>query len=80
MVTDWLVGLILDAVNAALDLLPVGQAPALPSLAPVWNLLGGIDSLVPILGPLTFMLGLLGLAVVFLLVRLVLVVWNLVWP
>lgn len=80
MITDALLSPLIAAVRSVLELLPVGTAPNLPSLQPVWDLIGGLDSLVPIVGPLLFMLGLLSGVVVFVTVRLVLTLWNLIWP
>lgn len=80
MLTDLLLAPLIEAVNAAVDRLPAGQAPNLPDPAGWWSQLQGLDSLVPIMGPLVFMLGLLGLVVVFVAARLILTVWNLIWP
>lgn len=80
MVTDALLAPVLSVVQWVLDLLPDGQPPALPDLDLLWDALAGIDSLVPILGPLTFMVGLLGAVVAFVVARIVLTVWNLIWP
>ena len=80
MVIDWLFGPVVAAVGAGVDKLPQGHALALPSLTPLWDLIAGLDSIVPIMGPLTVMLGVLGFGAAFIVVRLVLTVWNLLYP
>jgi hypothetical protein len=80
MVTDFVLAPLIAVVKAALNALPAGSAPSLPSIAPLWTSLAGFDSLVPIGGPLAFMLGLLALGVAFVALRLVLTLWNLIYP
>lgn len=80
MVTDALLAPLLAAVQLVVGWLPDGDPVSVPGLGPVWLAVAQVDSLVPVMGPLVAMLGLLSAVVVFLVVRLVLVVWNLVYP
>jgi len=80
MVLDFLLNPILNAAEAVTGRMPQGQPLTLPSLDGLWSQLRGFDSLVPVMGPLSLMLGLLALGVVFVAARLVLTVWNLIWP
>jgi hypothetical protein len=81
MITDAIVGWVLSAVSAAINLLPDGQpVSGMPGVGPLLLWLGRVDSLVPISGPLTFAMGVLGAGVAFVAVRLILTAWNLVWP
>lgn len=80
MITDRILGLLAALLETVTAPLPRGSALQLPSLDSFWNALAGIDSLIPILGPITAGLTLLGALGAFLLVRLVLVVWNLIYP
>lgn len=80
MVIDALLAPLLAAVASVVDLLPAGAPLPLPSAAPVWSLVQQVDSLIPIMGPLTVMLGVLSFVLVFVGVRLVLTVWNLIYP
>lgn len=80
MITDAVLAPIIAAVRYFIGLLPTGQPLQLPSLGPVWDLIARVDSLVPILGPLQVMLAVLALGAVFIVVRLGLTLWNLIWP
>lgn len=80
MVIDWLLAPILDAMNAAVGSLPTGQPLSLPAIDVLWSQLRGLDSLIPVMGPITVMLGVLAAGVVFVAVRLVLTVWHLIYP
>ena len=80
MILDALIGPLLDALSAGLGLLPEGKALDLPNLDGFWNVVAGVDSIVPILGPLVVMMSILSMVLVFMAVRVVLTVWNLVWP
>jgi hypothetical protein len=80
MVTDALLAPLLALAQWVVDTLPDGQALALPSLDGVWSAMAGLNSLLPVSEVVIAALGLLSLVVVFLAVRLVLVLWNLVWP
>jgi hypothetical protein len=53
------------------------------SIGPIdalWTAVRQFDSLVPVMGPVVAMLTLLTAVVAFVIVRLVLTVWNLIWP
>lgn len=80
VVVDALLGPLVLAVTAVLSWLPVGQALAIGPVESVWTAVRQFDSLIPVLGPLTAMLGLLGVLAGFLVVRVVLVLWNLIYP
>lgn len=79
VITDAIVGAALALVSGVLGLLPSGHL-SLPSAAGLGDVLAGLDSMVPILAPLQVALGLLAAVLVFMAVRLVLVVVNIVWP
>jgi hypothetical protein len=77
-------------INALLDfahhvfaytigLLPQGHL-SLPSPAGLADLLGGLDSMVPVLAVIQLALTVLAAVLVFFTVRLILVIWNLIWP
>ena len=79
MVTDAILSPLLGLVEWVLALLP--SAPVtVPGAGPMLLWVGRVDSLVPIAEALTFAAGLGAVAIVFVVVRLVLTVWNLVWP
>jgi hypothetical protein len=80
MVTDALLAPLLAVVAKVVGLLPDGSPLPLPSLTPLLTVIGQVDSLVPIAGPLAVVTTVLAAGVVFVLVRLVLTVWNLIWP
>lgn len=80
MITDAVMTPVLSAVTWVLGLLPVGSPLPLPALDGFWSLVAQVDSLVPIWPVLYAALGLLAAGMVFVTVRLVLTVWNLVWP
>lgn len=80
MIVDAILAPLLAAVSWALGLLPEGAPLDLPTLSPLWSAVSMLDSIVPIIGPLTVMLGLLSFGAVFVVVRLVLTVWNLIYP
>ncbi|MEN1974662.1 hypothetical protein AAHH18_06025 [Cellulomonas sp. P4] len=80
MITDALLAPILAAVQWVVDLLPEGQALNIGPVEVAWKAVRQADSLVPIMGPTVAMLGLLSAVVVFVIVRLLLTVWNLIWP
>lgn len=80
MIVDWLLAPLIAAVQWAVDRLPDGHALDLPDLDALWDQVRGLDSLVPVLGVVQVMLGLLAFAAVFVVVRLVLTVWNLIYP
>jgi hypothetical protein len=80
VITDALVAPLLAVVSWVVGKLPSGHALALPSLDELWQTVAQVDSLVPVYGPLQVMLGVLALGAVFVVVRLVLTVWNLIWP
>lgn len=80
MITDAILGPLLGVVRWMVGLLPQGNPLPLPSLDQLWQIVGEVDGLVPVGTPLTVMLGVLAVGAVFIVVRLVLTVWNLVWP
>lgn len=80
MVTDALLAPLLALVGKVLGWLPDGSSLPLPSLAPLMTVIGQVDSLVPIAGPLYLICTLLAAGAVFVLVRLLLTVWNLIYP
>jgi hypothetical protein len=80
MVTDALLAPLLALVAKVVGWLPDGNALPLPSLTPLLTVIGQVDSLVPIAGPLAVVCTILAAGAVFVLVRLVLTVWNLIWP
>jgi hypothetical protein len=80
MVTDAILRPLLSVVDFAFGLLPRAAPMALPGGGALAQQLAGLDSLIPIGGPLRIALGILSAVVVFMLVRLILTVWNLIWP
>lgn len=80
MVVDALLAPLLSVVEWVLGLLPAGKALPLPNLTALWNLVAVADSIIPIMGPLLVGLGLLAFGAVFVVVRIVLTVWNLIYP
>lgn len=79
MIWEWLANAVEALVSPVLDLLPQDHL-SLPSPAPVVTVLGTMNAIIPIAGPLTLAAGLLSAVVAFVGVRLVLVVWNLIYP
>lgn len=79
VITDALLSFALAIWNGAVGLLPSGHLP-LPSATGLASVLGGLDSLIPILGPLSLALVILSAVVAFIVVRVILVVINIVWP
>lgn len=79
MIVDALVAAVLGIWNFTTGLLPTGNLP-LPSPAGLATVLAQLDSLVPILGPLSLALTILAALAAFIVVRLILVVVNIVWP
>lgn len=80
MITDALLSVIASVGNWLLGWLPDGAPIALPSLAPLWSLAAEVNSLIEINTPVHVMLGVLAAGVVFVVARLVLTLWNLVYP
>ena len=79
MVTDAVLGPLFVLAEWVLAQLP--SAPVtVPGAGAMLLWVGRVDSLVPIAEPLTFAAGLGAVAVVFVVIRLVLTMWNLVWP
>lgn len=80
MVTDALLQPLINVVAYVVGLLPDGQPVALPPISGLWDWLRDFDSLIPVMGPVTFFLALVSAVVVFVAVRLTLTVWNLIYP
>lgn len=80
MITDALLAPLVAIVETVLGWLPAGQPLDLPPLGGLWNALAVLDSIVPVMGLVQMMLGLLTFGITFVLVRLVLTVWNLIYP
>ncbi len=79
MIVDAILGFVGWLGSFIGGLLPTSHL-LLPSMAPVSSLLGKVDSLIPIAGPLAAAQVVLALVVVFVSIRLVLTLWNLIWP
>lgn len=79
MVIDLLLAPILSAVEWVVGLLPAASL-TVPAIDQAVAKLAEVNSLVPIAPGLQAAVGLLSLLGVFLLVRAILVVWNLIWP
>lgn len=79
VITDALLDAALAVWNFAVGLLPTGHL-ALPSPDGLADVLGGLDSMVPILAPIQLGLTILAAVLVFITVRVILVVWNIVYP
>jgi hypothetical protein len=79
VIVDLLVAAGLSVWNFAVGLLPTGHLD-LPGASGLADVLGGVDSLIPIRGPLLLALGVLSAVVVFVVVRVVLIVINIVLP
>lgn len=79
MVTDALIAPFLYTLEYLIGLIP-NWSPNFGGVEAITVWIARVDSLVPIAGPLNVMLGVLAFGVVFVLVRLVLTLWNLVWP
>jgi len=80
VIVDGLLAPLLSAVRTVLGWLPTGAPLDVGVVDTVWAAARQFDSLVPIMGPLVAMLGLLSALAGFLVVRVVLVVWNLIYP
>lgn len=79
MITDALISFVTTIAGWILELLPTGNLN-LPTPQPLVDVLGRVDSLVPIAGPLTAAILVLSAVVAFIAVRLILMLWNLIWP
>lgn len=79
MITDALLAVVSTLASWIDAALPDGHL-SLPSLGGLGTVLGKVDSLVPIAGPLAAAVLVLSAVVVFVALRLILVLWNLVWP
>lgn len=79
MVTDALISPFLYTVEYLIGLIPE-YSPDFGAVDSIVVWVARVDSLIPIAGPLSVMLGVLALGVVFVIVRLALTVWNLIWP
>jgi hypothetical protein len=79
VITDALLKAIMAIVGPIFDLLPTGHL-SLPDPSALADVLGGLDSMVPILAPLEVALVILAAVVLFMAVRAVLVVVNIIWP
>lgn len=80
MIIDALFAPVLAAITAVVNLLPTGTAFEVGPVEAVWSAVRQVDSLVPVMGPLMAMLALLTAAVGFIALRLVLTLWNLIYP
>lgn len=80
MVTDFFLGLILSAVEAVVGLLPEGQPLDIPAIDSMVSWIQDLNSVIPVGPVIQAAVALLSLLGVFLAVRLVLTVWNLIWP
>lgn len=80
MVTDAILAPILAVVAKMVDLLPDGTAFSLPAIAGLWDWLLDFNTLIPVYGPVVAMLAVLSAVVVFVTVRLILTIWNLIYP
>jgi hypothetical protein len=80
VITDALLAPILSAVQTLIGWLPGGQPLSIGPIDALWTAVRQFDSLVPVMGPVVAMLTLLTAVVAFVIVRLVLTVWNLIWP
>lgn len=79
MITDALISFVSTVAGWITELLPTDHL-SLPSAGPVVAVLGRVDSLVPIAGPVSAALIVLSAVVAFIAVRLILMLWNLLWP
>lgn len=80
MVTDFFLGLILSAVETVVGWLPDGVALDLPVIDSMVAWIQDLNSVIPVGPVIQAGVALLSLLGVFLAVRLVLTVWNLIWP
>ncbi len=80
MITDAILTVLSAVVGFLTSALPDGQPLTLPGASGLASAVGKVDSLVPIAGPMQALLGVMAAALVFVAVRLVLVIWNLLWP
>lgn len=79
MIIDVLVAPLLRIVERMFRVLPEGQALDLPGMQSMTDIMAKVNSVIPV-GPVVQMaVVLLGALVVFLLIRLVLVIVNIVW-
>lgn len=79
MITDALLSFAHLIWSYSVGLLPTGHLD-LPGASTVADLLGGLDSMLPILAVIQLALTVLVAVLVFFSVRIVLVIWNLIWP
>jgi len=79
MVTDKVLDFAAWVIAFVAQVLPEHHL-SLPTLGGIGPLLGKVDSLVPIAGPLAAAVGVLSVVLAFIVVRLALTVWNLIWP
>lgn len=80
MVTDSILAPLLAVVARVLNLLPDGTAFTLPAISGLWDWLLDFNTLIPVYGPVVAMLTVLSAVVVFVTVRLILTIWNLIYP
>lgn len=80
MITDFVLGWMLGLWNDAVGILPDGSDITIPGLGTLTLWLARVDSLVPIAGPLSLMLGILSAVGIFITVRLVLTAIQVVKP
>ncbi|WP_263118596.1 hypothetical protein [Cellulomonas sp. RIT-PI-Y] len=80
MVTDAILAPLLAVVQWVVDMLPTGEPLSLGPVDGLWTAVRQFDSLIPVMGPVVVMLGLLSAVVAFVVVRLILTVWNLIYP
>jgi hypothetical protein len=79
VIWEWLAKALDAVLSPVLDLLPSDHL-SLPSAAPVADALASIDAVVPILGPLHMAATCLAAVLAFITTRLLLTVWNLIYP
>lgn len=79
MITDAVLALAGWVGTFVAGLLPSDHL-TLPPLGGITSAIAKADSLLPVSGILTAALGVLAAVVVFVLIRLTLTVWNLIWP
>lgn len=80
MITDALLHALTLAILGFTSLLPQSSGWALPDLEPVWGPIRKMNSLLPIGDQLVAVIAVLAVVGVFVLVRLLLVLWNAIWP
>lgn len=79
MIVDAVLALLLSVVETIFGWLPEAPTLDLGPISGFAQLIGQIDSLIPILPIVGLAFGMLSALVIFLLIRLVLVVVNIVW-